>query len=178
MRIKIALVFIVGLFGTLAWSTMAGADSVSYGPTVTTEITTTSAIVDPCGTTTVSGTGFQPGEAVTITLQGAVIGTATADATGSFSTSVTIPTGTPAGTYTIVSTGSTGDSSSTQLTVGSGSCGTPTPTFTTVSSSTPTSGGLAFTGADIARLVEIAGISLGVGGLLLLATRRRRQATN
>jgi hypothetical protein len=47
-----------------------------------------------------------------------------------------------------------------------------------VSSSTPTSGGLAFTGADIARLVEIAGISLGVGGLLLLATRRRRQATN
>jgi hypothetical protein len=177
MRIKIALVFIVGLFGTLAWSTAAGADSVSYGPTVTTEITTTSAIVDPCGTTTVSGTGFQPGETVTITLQGAVIGTATADATGAFSTSVTIPTGTSAGTYTIVSTGSAGDSSSTQLTVGSGTCGTPTPTFTTVSSSTPTSG-LAFTGADIARLVEIAGIALGVGGLLLLATRRRRQATN
>jgi len=38
--------------------------------------------------------------------------------------------------------------------------------------------GLAFTGADIAALVGVGAVALGLGGMLLLATRRRRTSTN
>jgi hypothetical protein len=168
VRVKLAVSGAIGVIALLAWSGTAFA----YGPTNLTQISTSSAIVDPCGATSVSGSGFQPGETVTLTLGGSnkVVGTVTADPNGSFTTNVTIPSGTSPGNYTITSTGSAGDTSSTTITVGSGGCGQPVLTSST--------SGLAFTGADIALMVVVGGAAIGGGGVLVLASRRRRETVN
>ncbi len=168
MRLRLAVTsFVVCLAVTAAWS----AAAYGYGSTNHTSTSVTNAVVDPCSSTTITGSGFQPSESVTITLIHAptVLGTATTDSSGSFSASVTIPSGTAPGSYTAVSTGSSGDSASTGLTVGSGGCGVTLAT---------SSSGLAFTGADIAAMVGVAAVAIGLGGMLVLVTRRRRQSTN
>jgi len=54
---------------------------------------------------TISGTHYAPGSLVTIRFNGVVIGQATANATGSFSLSVTIPLTAPLGTSSFVASG-------------------------------------------------------------------------
>jgi hypothetical protein len=168
VRIRFAVAsFVIGLGATAGWSSPASA----YPPSQQTSIAVESAVVDPCGSTAVNGSGFQSGEAVTITLSGTAtaLDTTTADTTGSFSAQTTIPSGTAPGPYTLLSSGSSGDSASTGITVGTGGC----RTVAAVSR-----GGLAFTGADIAAMVGVAVVSIGVGALLVLTTRRRRQSIN
>jgi hypothetical protein len=83
---------------------------------------TGSSLVQPCASTFVTGTGFKPGESITVTLGSEIVGKTKAGANGSFSLTVTIPAGTRPGTYKLVSTGATGFSSSTDLTVGKAGC--------------------------------------------------------
>jgi hypothetical protein len=168
VKVRLAVSGAIGAIALLAWSGTAFA----YGPNNLTQLSTSSAIVDPCGATTVTGSGFQPGEVVTLTLgtSTATVGTATADPDGTFQANLTIPSGTSPGNYTITSHGSDGDTSSTTITVGSGGCGQPV-----LSSSTSP---LAFTGADIALMVVVGGAAIAGGALLVLASRRRREQVN
>ncbi len=61
----------------------------------------------PGTVTTVSGSEFAAGETITIKLGSTTLGTTTATSTGTFSTSVTIPSTLAIGTYTISATGGT-----------------------------------------------------------------------
>jgi hypothetical protein len=158
----------VSLALLIGWSTAAFAD---YDPNAIGITTSTSATCDN-GTLTVNGVNFEPGESVSLTLNGSVVlGSAVADPNGSFSTTVTIPASTAPGTaYTIVATGTSGDSSSTGITVAA-TCTTSGLAFTPSASS---GSGLAFTGADIAAMSGVGAVALGLGGFLILAGRRRR----
>lgn len=167
LRRRIAFVSVVAALAVAgAWP----ATAFAYGSHPTLSTSVSSALVDPCGATIVSGSGFQPAEIATLVLDGPPVklGTTTAGPTGSFSTTVSIPSGTAAGQYNLVSNGSDGDSAMTAITIGSGGCGVTTAAVST---------GLAFTGADIAALAGVGAVALGMGGVLLLLGRRRRQST-
>lgn len=116
------------------------------------------------GTVTVSGSGYAPGERVTIKLSGgATLGTATANSSGAFSMSVKLPAGVT-GAQTIVFTGATsGRTSSTSIVVGGVGSG-----------STTTGGTLAFTGAAVIAIGSLAILLVIGGGLMMLAGRRRK----
>lgn len=163
MRRRLAL---VGSALGLALSIGFASPAAAYGPSGTTLATNTSSI-GPGGSLIVHGSGFVPNEEITLTLQSApvILATTTADATGSFSTTVTIPSTTDPGAHTIVATGATGDSATTSITV----TGAVVPIAT--------SRGLAFTGADIAAVSAVGAVALGLGGFLILSSRRRRTVT-
>lgn len=160
MRGKLAFVAVVAVLG-LGVATPAFA----YGPNAAV-ITTSTSVAGPGGSLTVFGSSFVPGETITLVLHSTpvTLGTTTADASGSFSTNVTIPSDTPPGAHKLIATGSSGDSSTTALTVTGGTA--------TVAVATPD---LPFTGADIAAVSGVGAIALALGGVLLLAGRRRRQ---
>lgn len=56
------------------------------------------------------------------------------------------------------------------------SVGTTTTTEPTTTTTTAKHGGLAFTGADITVTVGAAAVALGAGGMLVLASRKRKAA--
>lgn len=87
---------------TLALGASA-AGAVQYPPD-SPSASVSASTVSAGGSTTVSGTGWQPNSTVSCTLSpGSVsLGSATVDGNGAFSKTVTIPTGTSAGEYTIV----------------------------------------------------------------------------
>jgi hypothetical protein len=117
---------------------------------------------------TVSGCGFAGGSTVTITVESQVLGTVTADSTGAFSTTVTIPASLAPGVHTLEATGTAPDGSPLVLSA----------SLTVVAASTP---GLristAFTGSNIWPAVLIGGGLLLVGAVLVMTVRRRRLAT-
>jgi hypothetical protein len=164
MRGKLAFIAAVVALG-LGVATPAFA----YGPNAA-SITTSTSTIGPGGTVTVVGSSFVPGETITLVLHSTpvTLGTTTADPSGSFSANVTIPSDTPAGAHTVIATGSTGDSSTTDLTV------TGATPSVAVAVATPD---LPFTGADIAAVSSVGAIALALGGMLLLAGRRRRQVS-
>jgi subtilisin family serine protease len=61
----------------------------------------------PGSTTTVKGRGFSPNETVTITFDTTIVGTATANGTGTISQLITIPAGARRGQHAITATGAT-----------------------------------------------------------------------
>lgn len=121
---------------------------------------------------------YVAGETVTITLSGTSItlGSVGVDSSGHGTFTFTVPN-VALGTYTVVGTGATGDSASTTLQVvaGSGVGGneaTTIPTPPTQAGGT-TGGNVAFTGANIWPLTLFGGLAILVGGLTVLATRKR-----
>ena len=141
---------------------------------------------------------FDPGSTITITLNGAAYGTATAPATGTFvetfaataGPSVSLNGGPAvATTYGAVNTfvasgtnpGAGTNVATTLVTITPAgvvsSPATATPgTATATASATPvTSSGLAFTGADIAAMV-IGGLGLVAIGVVIVISSRRRKA--
>lgn len=168
-----AALSLVGLF----WASPAFA----YGPTGPTIGTNINVVTATAGgaSIVVTGANYQPGETVTLVLFSTPVTLGTSgptDASGSFSLAVTIPAGTPVGAHTIVGTGnSIGDSASTAITVVSASAGTAA----SVSGNSGTSGGsLAFTGSDIAATAGVGAIAIALGGMLVMAGRRRRATAN
>lgn len=131
------------------------------------------------GVITITGQACVPNVPITITISrvadpggapGTVIGTITVtpDADGNFSTTFTIPAGTAPGTYEISSTeacvkGETFDVA--PASVAPGGTGTGAGSG---------SGNLPRTGSDVERLGLIGAGLLVAGGLVLVATRRRR----
>jgi hypothetical protein len=134
----------------LASLTTAAVNSAFY-------VTPGSASVAVGATTGIQGGGFQPGETVRIQLvSGSTvveIGTATADASGSFSASVTIAAGSPTGAVTVQGVG---DESPRAF-----------------SSPVDVAPALAATGVDATPLVWGGALLLLVGGIALAMARRR-----
>jgi hypothetical protein len=162
MRGKLALIAVIA-----ALSLGVASPAFAYGPNAA-AITSSTSTTGPGGSLTIFGSNFVPGETITFVLHSTpvTLGATTADPSGSFSMNVTIPSDTTPGAHTIVATGSTGDSSTTDLTVTGGTA--------SVAVATPN---LPFTGADIAVVSGVGAIALAIGGMLLLAGRRRRQVT-
>ncbi len=92
------------------------AASFGYGPHAA-AIAASAAISADGGSLTISGQNFLPDEAITLTLDGVIVGSARANGSGSFSTSITIPSDTSPGKHSIIATGASGDSASTAITV-------------------------------------------------------------
>ena len=139
---------------------------------------------------TISGTGFGADAALRLELHSdpVVLGTATADSSGAFRTTVTIPVATAVGAHSIVVIGQGDVTVSTALTVTAaadggqnpgGGAGTP-GTGGTGTGGAGTSGQagasdpLAATGADSMPFVLAAVTLLGAGLLLVVLRRRRR----
>ena len=154
--------------GGVLWASPAFAYSSSGGCTISTNIFT----VGDGGSLIVTGSGFLPGETVTLVLHSTpvTLGTAPADSQGAFSTSVIIPADTTPGNHTIVGTGNTsGLTATTSIVVVSA-----TTTGGTSTGGSSGGGSLAFTGADIAAMAGVGAIALALGGMLVFAGRRRR----
>jgi hypothetical protein len=159
-----AVAAFLGLGLSLGWATAAFA----YGPNAP-PLATDPSTVCLGASFAVSGANLTPTESVTLTLDTSspvTLGTTNTDGTGSFLTTVTLPSNTTPGTYPVTATGGAGDSSTTAVTAKSCAGGL---VFTASST-----GGLAFTGADIAALASVGAIALALGGMLVLTGRRRR----
>jgi hypothetical protein len=120
------------------------------------------------GTITFSGSGFLPGETITITLDnGTTFPSVVANAAGAFSTTITLSAGL-SGTHTLTATGTTsGRTSSTTIQVAAASANAG------VTPSTST-GGLAFTGAAVVGIGALGALLLVGGAAMVLAGRRRK----
>jgi LPXTG-motif cell wall-anchored protein len=125
-------------------------------------------VVDPGtvtvgGKVTVTGTGCPANVTVTIKIGDVVVGTVTSDSSGGFTDNITLPPGIAPGTYTVHAL--CGDLDLTAVLA---------VTAVPVSVTTVTVATLPRTGTDSGVWVKI-GLSLvAIGGLLVLATRRRR----
>jgi hypothetical protein len=160
---RIVLASLAALIAMLGFATSASA--APYANQATLSVSTTNPAVG--GTLTVSGSGYAAGETVNLTLESASVslGSAVANASGDFTTSVTLPSGF-SGQHTIVGTGATsGESASVVICIGS--CGT------SGSASSGGGGGLAITGVAVAVIGGLGVLLLIGGGLMLLAGRRR-----
>jgi LPXTG-motif cell wall-anchored protein len=131
-------------------------------------------IVDPTcsavgGQITVEGSGVADSSTVTIQINGQTIGTATANDEGDFLTDkITLPSTLTSGDYTVHALQGSLDLTAT-LGIATGPCAVAAANVTQSTSST-----LPVTGTNSGDWVK-AGLSLlAVGGLLVLATRRRR----
>ena len=145
-------------------------------PATTTTSTTTSTVpvkvssstVTAGGQITISGNGWKAGSTVTLTLNSTpvALGTATVDASGAFTKTVTIPADTTAGTHTITVSG----------TDPAGAPRTVSVTITVSAAATtaaPAASTLPRTGSS-SMPITLAGLALLVLGALLVLQGRRR----
>ncbi|MHA3702215.1 hypothetical protein ACXR2U_08505 [Jatrophihabitans sp. YIM 134969] len=151
--------------GVVLFSPAASADP--YPPTNPPSLAASA--YDPCAgaSNALSGNGFRAGEAVRVVLIGrGELGRPVADANGSWRLTVLIPAN-ARGAEVITATG---------LTSGlSASVGLDVPCVLGQSStSVDDGGGLAYTGVAVGGVLLAAAVLLGVGGMLLVAGRRRR----
>ncbi|WP_421119122.1 hypothetical protein ACE2AJ_17420 [Aquihabitans daechungensis] len=163
------------LIGALMLVAVAAAPAAAQ----TYDFNVSPANVEPGGTVTVSGEGCQPGAEVTITVTEAApqraVGdvilttTVTADGSGQFTATFTIPSGTATGTYEVTATCGDGVVLSDFINVVDGTVATTAPP-----SGSGGGGTIARTGSDLNGL-GLAGAGLiTVGGIILLTTRSRR----
>jgi LPXTG cell wall anchor motif len=161
----------------------------NYPPATNQGLTVSESTVSPGESITISGDGAEPGATVTFKLvksssalgasqvlavgprlaalvrpqaqSSTSLGSTTADGDGSFSATLTIPTGLDAGTYSLIAS----------------SDGEVLATATIRVLAASASGALPFTGTDVAPGLAIGASLIVAGGLLLLAVRRRRSST-
>jgi hypothetical protein len=161
---RIVVAALAALFAVLGLATSASA--APYSNQATISVSTTNPAIG--GTLTISGSGWAAGETVILTLESSSfsLGSAIANASGDFSTSVTLPSGV-SGDHTIVARGATsGATASAAICIGS--CGGGG------SASSGGGGGLASTGLAVAAIGGLGVVLLIAGGLMLLAGRRRK----
>lgn len=135
----------------------------AYAPTGP-AIAASSSVVATGGSVTLTVTGFPAGSTVRFTLNpgGISLGSATANANGTATLTVQIPSNVAPGAYQVLATGG-GISAVLNLTITRPTLAAP-----------PRPGHTAFTGADVAGLVTLALVLLGVGTGLVIVGRRRR----
>jgi hypothetical protein len=126
-------------------------------------ITTSTGISAPGGSLIVNGQNFVSDESIVLTLfsHGVPIGSTSSNGSGSFSTSVTIPSGTTPGEHTIIATGGTGDSAGTGIDV-LNSQTTAAPSVASLGSG-PTASAPASAPATAAKTLRLSRITLVPG---------------
>lgn len=167
----------VALFAVLLGSVftliaLAGPSNAAYTPKIT--------INSPvCTSGTVTGSGFQPNETVTLTVTpgGQTVGSATSDSTGNFTTTVTFPSSVT-GTHVLTGTGAGGDSASTQIEVNTdcGIAGQSSSRANPSSSSSNGTQGLSATGVAVWTIGGLGVLLLAAGALFTFGGRRGRRA--
>ncbi|WP_409330141.1 fibronectin type III domain-containing protein [Trujillonella humicola] len=128
-----------------------------------------SSSVTPGSKITLTGSGYLANSTVTLLVYSSpqVLGTVVADANGAFTVTVEIPAGLAAGSHTLVAAGVDAAGNPRYLTM---------PITVTAAGAAAGSGGLAYTGADVA-VPALGGLAaLALGGGLVLAGRRKRAA--
>ncbi len=148
----------------------------AYPPPGLCTVTLGSATLSPGQSVGVSGSGFSPNVAVTLSLDSTGLGSFQTNGSGDLSASVTMPADLVAGAHTIKASANNlscqiGASYTAPTTAPTP---TPTPSSGTNAAATDT-GGLAFTGFA-AKTVSIIGGLLLIGGVGLLWIGRRRKA--
>lgn len=128
----------------------------------------------PGDVVTITGTGFEPGfettiefNSVTVTV---IVGTVTADATGSFTTEVIVPDDATPGPHSFAATCDTrGNETTTTVTVSSRGA-------TTTSTTTTGGGPLPTTGSDVEPLLVAGGAAILAGLAFVMVAKRRRRS--
>lgn len=164
-RMLVLGAMVVAVFGaTVSMAASAGAQYVPGEPGI---------IVDPScspvgGNISVEGSGVADSSTVTIQINGQTIGTTTANNEGDFLTGqITLPTTFTSGEYQIHAIQGSLDLTAV-LSIATGPCAVAATNVTQTTSST-----LPVTGTNSGEWVKIGLALVAVGGLLVLATRRR-----
>jgi len=155
--LRMLAITLVAVVACLIPASVAGAAG-GYPDTPTLVIDQT--VVPPCTTLMLTGTGFLPNTLVTISANGKVVGTVMSDAKGSFTFPYPVPCDAVAGQIIFHATDGTNDLEVDAQVI--------------VQTST-TTGTLPRTGSSdtTLRLVQGSVLLITMGGLLVLATRRR-----
>jgi len=170
----VACALVMGLYAT-------GTASAQTYPSVPT-LTVDQPIVDPCTTVILTGTGYLPNAPVTITVNGQVVGTVTTDGSGNFTFPYPVPCSAAAGQLQFTAADRI-NSLNTTVTVrarsiSSVSNGANSATQSASAASTGSgSGSLPVSGSNTDNFVRIAVLLIALGGILLLALRRRDRST-
>lgn len=152
---------------------VSGPASAQNYPLTTGSLNVGSNSVAAGAATTVSGSGCEPGAAVSISYGGSNIGSTSASASGDFSTSVTLPAS-ASGAGTLESSCDTTDGGSLVL---SASITATAANQTTTTTTTATSAGneeLAFSGVETWVYATVGSSLALAGGLMLVMSRRTR----
>lgn len=169
---------LVGPMAAMAAAFFAiGTPAASAGPSVATQygpgacaatVTINHATVGHGGTITVSVSGTCGDDTFTIVVHSnaVTLGTITTNASGSGSGNFTLPCSVNPGQHTITATDPSGNSGSAPLTVTPAAC---------ASAGSTANGGLPITGSNSALLGGIGAGAVGLGGLIVLTSRKRRQ---
>jgi LPXTG-motif cell wall-anchored protein len=133
-------------------------------------LTVQPSVAAPGAAVTLTGRGFKPTTSVVFTIHSdsATLGTATADPSGSVTSTVNLPVGITAGAHTVTAAGTAPDGSSRVLTADL--------TVTTSASSPKTATTVPVTGSGHTGSKIVVGLALVVTGGGLLVVRRRRVA--
>jgi hypothetical protein len=164
MRRTLAALAVLGLFMTALLHAQAGS-AAPYPPTTQAQIMASTTTPFQKQKIEVSGLHYHANEDVRLTIGGIFVGTAHTDASGSFDPPVIVPA--LSGAQTLVGAGASGaadDTASLVLTV------------RVPSTTTPSGGGLAFTGVQIGGMIAGAAVLLAGGVFLTTAGRRRKNA--
>jgi hypothetical protein len=170
MRVRAILALAVAAVAMFFVAPAAGAaPSVAcppYPPSVGAALAVSTTNPQPGDSITVTGSHFVANASVRLELHTTVVvlKTVQADASGDFTTTVTLPDGVT-GTHTIVA--ATGVPTS-------GDCATPTITITIQNPGPNGGGGTSFTGVDVLAMVIGALALLGVGIALTRSGKRRK----
>lgn len=170
-----AIAFALGL--VMASASTAGAAPSPYPPPTSAGPSISIAFDSPLVTgspITITITGFQPFESITLVIFSDPInlGTFTADGEGTLTTTVTVPAGLEPGAHTIVATGSEGSVAQYGITLAGGLA------FTGPGEGSGGGGsGLAFTGIAIGGSLILAIGLLTAGAVTLMAGRRKASSS-
>jgi hypothetical protein len=154
----------------LGWASPASA-TAAYGPVVCSESASISpSTVAPGGSFTLSLTGGCANDTFTVVLHSSpvTLGTITTNASGSGSAGFSVPANTAGGDHTVTAADASGNSASVAIVI------TAAATAVTAAPAAAAKHPLPFTGAQIAGLVAAGAVAIGLGGLLVLVTRRRK----
>ena len=162
--VRVATALLIALLAVALPASVAGAQSYPDTPTLTVD----HPVVPPCTTVVLTGTGYLPDTLVTITVDGKVVGTVMTDDNGNYTFSYTVSCSEVDGAVLTF----TGDDGTNILSV-SVTIEANAVTTTTASSA----GTLPRTGASTTTmlLVRVSVLLVTLGGILVLATRRRRR---
>ncbi|HEV7205819.1 MAG TPA: hypothetical protein VGN18_14510 [Jatrophihabitans sp.] len=162
--------FALLLGSVFALIALAAPSNAAYTPKIT--------INSPvCTSGTVTGSGFQPNEAVTLTVSGTTVGSAKTDSTGNFTTTATFPSSIT-GNKVLTGTGAGGDTASTQVKVNTdcGIAGQSSSRANPSSSSSSGTQGLSATGVAVWTIGGLGVLLLAAGALFTFGGRRGRRA--
>jgi LPXTG-motif cell wall-anchored protein len=165
MTRRIGLTVVAALLALFTFAGPAAAQQQQY-PIETGTLQADKTQVNPGDAVTITGTGCPAGSTVAITFDDQNVGSTQTRADGTFSATVTVPANATAGSHTIAAT----------CVLANGATRRQTVTVTVLGAATR-AGALPRTGTDLVPVLSVGALALiGIGGVAILAARRKRTA--